>query len=129
VIVADGWSETSAYRPSRSTQPSTASCGLGAPPHGVDHREPDGDHERLEDAKDDDASSRHPRDCDLDMVDRSERAPGVDVDEADRGRDDDRAEHGLRQVLHGLGQDEQDHQDGRGGDDAWRSGSARPCRR
>ena len=76
--------------------------------HGVDHREADGDDERLEHAEDDDAARRDGGDRHLDAVDRGERAPGRRVDQADRGEDDHRAEHRLRQVLHRLGEEEQD---------------------
>ena len=52
--------------------------------HGVDHRETYGDSERLEHPEHDNTSCRHAGDRDLDMVDRGEAAPGVQVDEADR---------------------------------------------
>ena len=52
------------------------------------------------------------------VVDRRERPPRLRLDEPDRGEDDHRAEHGLREVLHRLGEEQQDHGDGRGGDEA-----------
>ena len=52
-----------------------------------------------------------------------ERSPGGGVDDVDPGSDDHRAEHRLRQVLHRLGQEEEDHDDRPGREEA---GDLRP---
>ena len=97
--------------------------GTRAPADGVDDREPDRDDERLENAEEDDAAHRHARDRDLDAVDPRQRPPGAGVDDVDPGGDDHRAEHRLRQVLHGLGQEEENHDDRSRGEEA---GDLRP---
>ena len=97
--------------PERVDEAEHGVVGPGAPAHGVDHRQPDRDDDRLQDTEDDDAGGRHAGDRDLDPVDLGECAPGGAVDEADARGDDDRAQHRGRQVLHRPGQEEQDADD------------------
>ena len=83
----------------------------GAAAHHVDEREQDGEHQRLEHAPQHDTHGRDQRDGQLDRADAAQRAPFGALHQAGRGHEDDGAEAGARQVLDGLGQEQQDQRD------------------
>ena len=74
VTRAEGCSCTFAYRPSRSTQPSTASWGC-ALRRTTSRSESDGDQQGLQDAEGDDARG-HARESGLEPADGPQPAPG-----------------------------------------------------
>ena len=92
--------------------------GAGAAADDVDHRQAHGEDDRFQDAGEDHADGGDGGDRELDPVGVGQLAPDGRLDQADRGGDDDRAEHRLGQVGDRCGQEQQDQQDRPGGEQA-----------